>query len=556
MSASLTLPFYPAPSAPVALARGTAGALRPYQTTAVERIRAELVANRSSLLVMATGTGKTRVFGEIAAGWKGRVLVLAHRWELIKQARDRLAELTGEHVGVERAGMTSHGERIVCASKDSLHEVRLKGFEVSDFGLVIVDEAHHAVADTYQRILGHFEAAKVLGVTATPDRLDERALGQVFDSVAFVYEILDGINDGYLCPIRGETANVQSLDLSKLKANGPGGDLGDGQLGGVIGRDDVLNAICTETIRLAGNRRTILFFPTVETAHVASQVLNVLHAGCARAVDGTTADDTRASILRGHKGGEYQFLCNVGVLTEGYDDPAIACVGIARPTKSRALYAQMVGRGTRIADGKPDCLVLDYVGNAGRHALIGPEDLLGGKYDDAVVELAKKMAKEGGGRADENLSRAAKEIEDADRRRKAADIAKQAAAKTTWAKFDPFAMLGMKDPANDPWASNYQTPATPAQLGVLERAGISIAGEVSKSQATRLIGAIVARRNNGLATMKQIAALSKFGIPANQMYFSTASKVMDAIAENGWRRPSREALAALVGAGREPGEEG
>jgi superfamily II DNA or RNA helicase len=546
-----------APVARAAPLRAVAGALRPYQETAVARITEELQTNRSTLLVMATGTGKTRVFGEIAHRHRGRALVLAHRKELIDQARDRISEITGERVGIERAERSSYGERIVAASKDSLHEARLKAFKPTDFSLVIVDEAHHAVADTYRRIIDYFSVAKVLGVTATPDRLDERALGQVFDSVSFVYEILDGINDGYLCPIVGEHCNIDAFDLSGMKANGPGGDLGDGQIGEKVADDKVMKSICEQTIEKAGDRRTLLFWPTVETAHVAVGVLNLMRPGCARGVDGKTDEDTRSDVFKGHRSGAYQFLCNVGVATEGYDDPGIACVGIARPTKSRALYAQMVGRGTRIADGKADCLVLDYVGNAGKHTLMGPEDLLGGKYDDETIDMAKELAEKEGGRADKNLETAAEILRQ--RRDAAARAAAQKAAKAKWAKFDPFSVLGVRNPGSEPWAARYDVPATDKQRAWLEAQKVIEAGqELSKREANKLCTAMAARREAGLATLKQVRKLSQHGIPAQQLPFSVASELLDAIANNNWRRPDQATVEAIIARGRrrEPGQEG
>jgi superfamily II DNA or RNA helicase len=413
------------------------------------------------------------------------------------------------------------------------------------------------VAETYRRIIDYFAGAKVLGVTATPDRLDERALGQVFDSVAFVYEILDGINDGYLCPIVGEHCNIDAFDLSGLKANGPGGDLGDGQLGEKVADDKVMKSICEQTIEKAGDRRTLLFWPTVETAHVAVETLNLMRPGSARGVDGKTDDDTRAAIFAGHRSGAYQFLCNVGVATEGYDDPRIACVGIARPTKSRALYAQMVGRGTRIAEGKADCLVLDYVGNAGRHTLMGPEDLLGGKYDDEIVELAKELGEKDGGRADKNLETAAEILRQ--RRDAAARAIAQKAAKAKWAKFDPFAVLGLHAPEHGGALARYDVPATDKQRAWLERQKvIEVGQELSKREASKLCNAMAARREAGLATLKQVRMLSKYGIPAQRMYFKTASEIADAIAANGWRRPDQGTVEAIIARGRrrEPGQEG
>lgn len=551
MSAAFALELSPGPVG----RRSTATVdLRPYQTQAIERIGEELAGGRSTLLVMATGTGKTTVFGALAGSWRGRVLVLAHRRELITQAADRLAAMTGEYVEIEQANeRASTRARIVVASKDSLHPTRLQRFSRDHFGLVIVDEAHHAVAETYTRITNYFEAAKILGVTATPDRLDEKALGQVFDSVAFVYEILEAINDKWLCPIVGQSCHVESFDISALRTKA--GDVSDSDLGGVVMRDEVMRAVVEETLARVEERPTIMFFPTVESAHIAAGVFNARDPGRWAAVDGSTDIDTRESILRRYKAGQLRGLCNVGVLTEGFDAPATAAIGIARPTKSRALWTQMVGRGTRILDGKPNCLVLDYVGNAGRHSLVGPVDALAGNLDDETTARAKKKAA-GGQAAHEAIAEAKAEIA-AERARAAARVAGAKKATSKWGAFDPFAAFGLKDPANDPWAGGYQAPASDAQRGLLTKKGIEFPEDITKAQANKLISAALARQNAGLASFKQVRALSRVGLPAQNMYFATANALIswmkaDAAERKSWqwRRPPQEVVEAAIAKGR------
>jgi len=549
--------FAPRVAAPPVLTRPSVGAVRPYQTTRIEQARANLAEHRSTLIVMATGTGKTRVFGQIAWRWPGRVLVLAHRKELIEQARDRLAELTGERIGVERAGSRSHGQRIVVASKDSLHPVRLaETFKPDDFKLIIVDEAHHAVAKTYTSITSYFPDAKLLGVTATPDRADQKALGRVFDSVCEPYDILDGIRDEFLCPLVGKLERLPSFDLSGLKANGPGGDYGDGQLGAELARNDAtLKAICLKTIEHAGDRRSILFFPTVETAHLAAEALNVFRPGCARSVDGETPEDARDMLFRDYRAGVFQVLTNCGVATEGFDCPPIALVGVARPTKSRSLYAQMVGRGTRIFPGKTDCLVVDFVGASDVHGLVTPEDLLGGLYDDDEIAEAKKIAKDGG-RADKNLEEARRRVQA--RKLEAQRVAAARAAHTTGGTFDPFKVLGMGQPQT--WAAHYAAPPTENQIATLTKAQIPIPEDLTKAQASAIIGKLRKRWDDGLATLPMVKLLSKFGIPAANMPIDNAKAVIGWMDKDGkerrgrWRRPPADVLASLMQ--REPGIEG
>lgn len=531
--------------------------LRPYQRTAVARIGEELERVRATLLVMATGTGKTQTFGAVAKHWPGRVLVLAHRDELIQQARSRLAEMTQEWVGVEQAEWRAQAERIVIGSVQTLcRESRLKRFPAERFGLIVVDEAHHAVATTYRKILGHFAGARVLGVTATPDRGDERALEQVFDTVAFKYEIEDGIRDKYLCPVEVKSVRVGAIDLSAVKTTA--GDLNQGQLDAVLSSEEALHGIAKPTIELAGDRRTILFTTSVDNAHRLAEVLNRYRPGSARAVDGGTSFDTRRAILKGHKAGEFQYLCNVGVLTEGYDDPAVACVAMGRPTKSRALYAQCIGRGLRPAAGKSNCLVLDFVGNSGRHSLVSALDILGGKWDEEVLTRAKKAAEDEGGDTDKLLRRAKADIE-AERvraeeaKRAAAERARIKASKVQYqaATVDPFRVLGFADAGDD---ENPQ-PLTPGQVTTLQKFGVDIPAGLTKQGASKLIGRAILRRQKGLASYKQMRTLSRYGVDAQRMYLSTASKIIDAIAANGWRDIGAAEVSRIVNA-RQVGEDG
>jgi superfamily II DNA or RNA helicase len=526
------------------------GVLRPYQRQRIDQARELLAGNRSTLIVMATGTGKTRVFGEIAAEWPGRVLVLAHRRELIAQAHGRILDLTGERVGIERADQRSHGERIVVASKDTLHPDRLRATFAEDaFGLVIIDEAHHAVAKTYTAITDYFADAKVVGVTATPDRQDEAALGRLFETVCEPYDILDGINDGFLCPISGRLERVPSFDLKAMRANGPGGDFGDGQLGAELARNDAtLKAICEKTLEHAGERKAILFFPTVETAHLAAATLNTLRPGCARSVDGTTPDDERDRVVREFRDRDLQIVANCGVFTEGADLPRTALVGIARPTKSRSLYAQMVGRGTRLAPGKTECIVVDFVGASDVHGLMCPEDLLGGRYEDEVIEEAKKRPE---GAAHERLAAAQAAL--ASRKAEAARIAAAKAARTSSGTFDPFRALGVREPSAA--AARYAAPLSDKQRAMLVKAGFADPDKLSRQQASAVIGKLMDRRDKGLATLPMVRVLSKKGVNAINASFLRAKEAMDYLAAHNWR-VSSDVLQGIVDAGRQTGEEG
>jgi superfamily II DNA or RNA helicase len=526
---------------------------RPYQEHAIAAFADKLAQHRSTLFVCPTGGGKTftaATYIERHAG-AGGVLWLAHREELIDQGIGDLTTVVGEMVAKEKAEAKAYDTRIVVASVQTL-----KGDRLEDFArrhqprLIVVDEAHHAVAPSYRKILDAFPDAKVLGLTATPDRTDERAMGQVFDSVAYVYEIRDAIHDGFLCPIRIQRVQVDAIDLRAVKT--VAGDLNQGELDAVMSAEEVLHGVVKPTIELAGKRRTIVFTTSVDNAHRMAEIFNRYAPGSARAVDGGTDQDERRRTLTDHKAGAYQFLCNVGVLTEGYDDPGVSCIAMARPTKSRALYAQCAGRGLRIMAGKEDCLLLDFAGNAGKHALASALDILGGKFDDEVVARAREIVeREGGALAEEALERAAKEIE-AQRAREAARRAKvQGKVKYSTQQVDPFAVLHIvQDEGDGEYAERFGMTITEKQRAALEKAGIDCDHAMSRKAASNLLNSIFVRRDKGLASFKQLRTLKRYGVTDINISFPRASQMIDAIARNNWK-----GLPADFGA-RAPGEEG
>ena len=421
--------------------------------------------------------------------------------------------------------------------------------------LIIVDEAHHAVSPSYRAILDAFPDAKVLGLTATPDRSDELAMGQVFESVAFVYEIRDAIRDGYLCKIRVQRVLVDAINLTGVKT--VAGDFNAGELDAVMAVEEVLHGVVKPTIELAGNRRTIMFTTSVANAHRMAEVFNRYKPGSSMAVDGGTPFEERRRILRGHKSGEFQFLCNVGVLTEGYDDPAVSCIGMARPTKSRSLYAQCAGRGLRIFPGKADCLLLDFVGNSGRHSLVSGLDVLDGKWDEEVVAKAREIVEReaNGVDAEEALERAAKEIEE-ERAREAAKRARlQAQVRHRVQEVDPFAVFHIEHGGDEQTDARFGMGPTQPQLETLARAGIDVSQVKTKAQASKLISTMISRREHDLASFKQLRTLQRYGITKVNISFRRASAIIDAIAQNGWRNLPPERLDSLLNS-RTAGEEG
>ena len=570
MGESLLLPMFASAAKPPVHVQTDDG-LRDYQRDAVRSIHEAFTKHRSTLLVMATGLGKTITFASIAKHWPGRVLVLAHRDELIQQAQKKLRQLTGEHVEIEQASFTSSDGRLVVGSVQTLcRPQRLARLASDRFGLVVVDEAHHSPAKSYKAILGHFSGARLLGVTATPDRGDGRGLKQVFESVAYKRDINDGIADGYLAPVRTAPIVVDAIDLSAVGT--VAGDLNQGQLDAVMSAERALHGVVTPTMEQSGDRQTIVFTTSVENAHLLAEIFNRNRPGSARAVDGKTDIDERRRILAGHKRRDFQYLINVGVLTEGYDDPTVSCIAMARPTKSRALYTQCIGRGLRILDGigeiantdervaavaasaKPDCLVLDFVGNSGKHELISPLDILGGSVSDEVRRAARKLAvKRPGMLAGEALAEAKRQVEEA---RRKAEAAKRASitAKVDYRVVtrDAFSVLHMKDPG----AQLGGEVASMKQLDYLQQKGVDIPANCTKAQASAITQSLFARQRQGLATYKQMRTLQRYGVDAVRMSMGTASRILDSIAQNGWRLPERSRVDSIIGASREVGAEG
>lgn len=397
---------------------------RPYQADAEAAIFAGLAQSQSQLLVMATGLGKTIVMSHVARRWAGdgrpgRVLLVAHREELIAQGKGKLDAIVGTDCDVEMAGDRDTGRSpVVVASVQSLSQAgRLARYRPEAFGLVMIDEAHHAIATTYRRVMGHFRAGnpacRFLGVTATPRRADELAMGQVFDSCCFEYGIEPAVEDGWLVPVAQRAVKVEGLDFSKVRQTA--GDLNEKDLEKILKEEKVLHAQAAPTVEIAGDRPTLVFCVTVAHAHALAGVIDRYKPRSAVALDGRTDRDERRRQVERFKNGEVQFLVNVGLFLEGFDAPNTAVVAMCRPTKSLALYMQVLGRGTRplpgVVDGegvdtaearkeaiagsaKTHMTVLDFVGNSGRHKIVTAMDVLGGKYGAPAKEYARQLSEQ------------------------------------------------------------------------------------------------------------------------------------------------------------------
>ncbi|MDQ3295090.1 MAG: DEAD/DEAH box helicase [Myxococcota bacterium] len=503
--------------------------LRPYQIAAVAAVERELTTTQRTLLVLPTGTGKTVVFAELAArevNAGGRVLVLAHREELLDQARKKL-EATGVRGELEQGkNRASTQAPVVIASVQTLRGKRLERYPAHAFSLVVVDEAHHAAAASYRSILDRFATAKILGVTATPDRGDGKALGKIFESVAFTYDMRQAIREEFLAPLRARRILVKDLDLSAIRSHH--GDFDQGELAAVFTGEKALHGVVSPLLELAGDRRTLVFGVDVAHAHALAEVLNRYKPASAIAVDGSAKPEERAAALALFRRGTFQFLVNCALFTEGFDEPSIACVAMARPTQSRALYTQMLGRGTRPLgvtmdesrrNGKVDCLVLDFVGNS-KHRLIGPADALGGLLDDVTREVVEKQLGEGEQELEAILELAA---EEAAHRRSATQLL--AIAVYRQKNVDPF--LGDHMPPLDPNSPAGRQPATEKQLAAIEKAGCGTPPPgITLGEASQVLDGIAERRRLGLATIPQARLLERLGLDTKGMTFARATALI------------------------------
>lgn len=511
--------------------------LRPYQQQARDRIHAEWEAGRTrTLLVLPTGTGKTIVFASVAADQVragDRVLILAHRGELLEQAADKLQRSTGLVSAVEKAESTCLDSwfRVVVGSVQTLQRTaRLERFPQDYFGTIIIDEAHHAITDGYRRILDYFDRAKVLGVTATPDRGDMRNLGEVFDSLAFEYKLTDAIKEGYLCKIMAQTIPLK-LDITDVGFTS--GDYSLGQLGTAL--DPYLEQIAAEMAQRCRDRKTVVFLPLIKTSQKFRDLLNA-HGFRAAEVNGQS--DDRKQVLADFEADKYNVLCNSMLLTEGWDCPSVDCVVVLRPTKVRSLYSQMVGRGTRLSPGKTDLLLLDFLWMTDKHELCRPADLV---CEDRTVarQMTENLAQTG---CPEDIEEAAVQAsEDVVAQREEALAKQLEEQRRKKAKLvDPLQYemsIQAEDLAGYVPAFGWEAgPPSAEQSAALEKMGILPDAVESAGKASLLLDRLNKRRAEGLTTPKQIRVLERYGFQSVGTWsFDAAKHMIDRIAAHGWR---------------------
>lgn len=516
--------------------------LRPYQTEAVAAIFQQWEKQRSTLLILPTGTGKTICFAAVVRQLieQGkRVLILAHREELLNQAAEKIEHTTGLKCAVEKAEQTTLDSwfNITVGSVQTLqNQKRLARFPRDYYDAMVIDEAHHAVSSSYRAVINYFAGAKLLGVTATADRGDKRNLGEVFDSVAYEYTLRKAIQAGYLVPIRALTLPVK-INLTGVKTQG--GDYQASALGSAL--DPYLESIADALAVHAAGRKTVVFLPLIATSQKFCAMLNRRGIRTSE-VNGESAD--RSVKLEAFHRGEFDVLCNSMLLTEGWDEPLVDCVVVLRATKVRSLWAQMVGRGTRLSPGKKDLLLLDFLWHTEKHDLCRPAHLLC-KEEDLSAQVAEKMAEIEGEvdlleMTDDLTGDAIAEREEALKREL------EAQKKRKRKLVDPlqYEMSISSDGKcwnyeEDPTDLKAIMPPTKNQLKTLEEMGIFPDEIRTVGHARHILETLYKRRTEGLATPRQIRLLEGHGFLNVGMWsFRSANGMISKIASNMWKVPT------------------
>lgn len=511
--------------------------LRPYQSEAKTAIFEEWDKGvRRTLLVLPTGCGKTIVFAKVTEDCVrrgNRVLILAHRGELLEQAADKIGKATGLGCATEKAEETCLGSwfRVVVGSVQSLtREKRLKQFPLDYFDTIIIDEAHHCLSDSYQKILDYFKGANILGVTATPDRGDMRNLGECFDSLAYEYTLPKAIKAGYLSPIKALTLPLQ-LDLS-----GVGMQSGDFKTGDIAtALDPYLYQIAEEMEKYCKERKTVVFLPLVKTSQKFRDILNNKGFRAAE-VNGDSKD--RAEVLAAYERGDYNVLCNSMLLTEGWDCPSVDCIVVLRPTKVRSLYSQMVGRGTRLFPGKEHLLLLDFLWHTERHELCHPASLI--CQDEEVARKMTENIEQAGCPVDIELAEKQAAEDVVAQREEALAKKLEEMKKRKKALVDPL-QFEMSIQAED--LSGYvpsfgweMAPPSDSQKRELEKRGIMPDEIDNAGKASLILDRLHRRQDENLSTPKQIRCLEKYGFQhVGTWNFDNAKNMIDRIAAAGWR---------------------
>lgn len=546
--------------------------MRDYQQRASNAVFAEWEkGNNSTLIVLATGTGKTVIAGEIASRLPvdARLLFLVHREELMFQSRDKIQAMTGHRVALEGGEYRAdRSAKFVVAMVQSLTK-RLGGYDPGHFQYGIVDEAHHAVCKTYMGILDHFTSmTKVAGLTATPKRGDDVALGKVFDSVAYKMFAAEAIDLGWLTPIRSRVVTCNDMDLSQVRINV--GDFNQTELKEQLLKQSVVHRIASESIAIADGRQTVVFCQNVDQSRSVCRMIESMGSNAVH-VDGKISKLARRSRMAQFSEARVQFIVNCSVIEEGVDVPGIEVVANARPTRSQTRIVQAVGRGLRpikpptgatptercaeIADStKPHCTVIDFVGNLGEHSMKVSGDLLGGDYCDDVRRIAIDLAREVQGDVDWPAIYAQAElraIEEAKasnedyalKRRQYAAMASESKWAHTY-RPHPYAVFNLDTAVAQEKISPGDAFGTKLSMAIrflegekLERREILQMSNVEQLYFARMLHRHISR---GYCTWKQARRVHIHGYDPREMSKGKAGSLITRIQKNNWARPASD----------------
>lgn len=503
--------------------------LRDYQIEARDKVLGSWQEYDRVLGVAPTGSGKTIIFSAITEQRleQGPVLILAHRDELLDQAIDKMFRANRIYADKEKADQhASVMSDVVVGSVQSMcRQNRLTRFAPDHFQTVIVDEAHRTLAQSYQNVLGYFSEAKVFGCTATPDRGDKKSLGKFYQDIAFEIGLTDMIRAGHLCRIKVQSVPLE-IDISDVGLKG--GDYDETSLGATL--EAYLPELARSIEHYASDRKALIFLPLVATSYKFAEILrdNGLPA---EAICGESSD--RKEILARFGSGETRYLCNAMLLTEGYDEPSIDCVVCLRPTRIRSLYAQCVGRGTRIHPGKENLLLLDFLWLTDEHNLVKPANLISrDERHQAEIEAQLELAQ---GDLLEAEKTAATERENALARELARQRKRQA---RTIDLLDLSVTLHVDFGDYEPTMPWHSFEISDKQKAFLERQGIELSTVRDRGHANMICDRLINRLKQGLATPKQLRVLQRNGYTGDPLWatFEEASAFIDKISANWSRR--------------------
>lgn len=489
--------------------------LRPYQEEAVDAIFGHWNEWRRELLVLPTGCGKTVVFNTVAHDQPDNVLILAHRDELIEQARDKYFRMFGTLPGKIKASETNI-QRVTVGSVQTMARRDYTNL----FQTVIVDEAHHTVSDSYLSVLGQFPEARVLGVTATPDRGDKKSLARFYEGIAYEYSLKQAVSDGYLCNIAARTVPLE-IDMSNVKVT-----CGDFQVDSVAETlEPYLPKIAEAINQYASARKTVVFCPLIS---IAQELAGMIPG--AREVNGQSPD-RKETLEWFDQAGPGSVLCNAMLLTEGWDCPSVDCVVVLRPTKIRSLYAQMIGRGTRLSPGKENLLILDFLWLCKKHNLCKPAHLVSDNAED--TEKVTRATEE----EEIDLFDAITDAEEQRRTALAEALAAQQRKKNKLLNpLDMFVIMEDLELADyEPLFAWEEKEATEAQVAALNRFGVDAEG-LNRGYACKIMDKLVKRAMEHKATIKQVQALRRFGYEPLDWTIDQASAKLNQLAAVGWKR--------------------